>query len=139
MQLSKFDSPNFNLVTLYRSQNGNQSNLNGAINQIIDSKKPILILGDFNFCAMDNSSNLTKQFMIENNFIQLIHEPTHIEGNLLDHAYIQDVQKTLDFTAQIQGRYYTDHKALHLIIKKRCKLIKIILIFHLIIFISGGD
>ena len=86
---------------------------------MIDNHKPVLILGDFNFCDMDSSSNLTKQFMNENNFIQLIHDPTHIEGNILDHAYIRDVQGTLNYTAQIQGRYYTDHKALHLIMKKK--------------------
>ena len=55
--------------------------------------------------------------MKNRNFEQLIREPTHIEGNLLDQAYIRDMENTLDVTGDIQGKYYTDHKALNIIIR----------------------
>ena len=69
--------------------------------------------------------------MRERNFEQLIKEPTHIEGNLLDQAYMRDVEHILNVTGDIQGKYYTDHKALNIIIKEVLELKKIIVISSL--------
>ena len=80
--------------------------------------KPQLILGDFNFCHMDKTFNLTKNFLEKDKFKQLITEPTHIEGNLLDQAYWRDTNRALEVAAETHSKYYTDHKGLALIIKK---------------------
>ena len=81
-------------------------------------KKPQLILGDFNFCYLDKTYKSTRHFLKKENFCQLIAEPTHIEGNLLDQAYLKDINKTLNITAETHSKYYTDHKALALIVEK---------------------
>ena len=52
-------------------------------------------------------------------FVQLISEPTHIEGHLLDQAYLQDKQDKLDVTTEVHSKYYTDHKGLAIILKKK--------------------
>ena len=84
--------------------------------------KPLLILGDFNFCFLDSYLNGTKQFFNKHSFSQLVHEPTHIEGNLLDQALVRDPKKINEYTIELHSKYYTDHKGLAIIIKKKGKL-----------------
>ena len=79
--------------------------------------RPQLVIGDFNYCQ--SSSNPNKKFLEEHEFESLIDEPTHIEGNVLDQAYLQDRDRELTVTAFLQYKYYTDHKAIALIIKHR--------------------
>ena len=44
-------------------------------------------------------------------------EPTHIEGNILDQAYVRDESGLLKITAEIQTKYYTDHRAIAMVVK----------------------
>ena len=81
--------------------------------------KPLLVIGDINFCYLTSEFNVTKQYMERKQFIQMINEPTHIEGHLLDQAYLRDKDNTLSCTVEVQSKYYTDHKGLALIIKRR--------------------
>ena len=60
-----------------------------------------------------------KHFFSRKQFRQMIKEPTHIEGHLLDHAYIRDCDDTLRWTAEVHSKYYTDHKGLAIIIKQK--------------------
>ena len=118
MQMSKFTSPSLDIIALYRSQKAHYIELNQSIKAMIEEDKPLLILGDFNFCYLDNSVNATKKYLKENNFKQLIKEPTHIEGHLLDQAHLRDINGILETTTDIHSKYYTDHKGLAIIIKK---------------------
>ena len=118
MQISKFSSATLDITVLYRSRQGDMKKLNEYLNQIKGEDKPQLILGDFNFCYMDKNFNATKNFLEKEKFKQLIIEPTHIEGNLLDQAYLRDTDRTLEVEAETHSKYYTDHKGLALIIKK---------------------
>ena len=118
MQISKFSSATLDITVLYRSRQGDMKKLNEYLNQIKTEDKPQLILGDFNFCHMDKNFNATKSFLEKEKFKQLIIEPTHIEGNLLDQAYLRDTDRTLEVEAETHSKYYTDHKGLALIIKK---------------------
>ena len=51
----------------------------------------------------------------------MISEPTHIEGNLLNQAYLRDLKGELECTAELHSKYYTDHKGLAIIVKKKGK------------------
>ena len=51
----------------------------------------------------------------------MIDEPTHIEGHLLDQAYLKDENNTLQCTIELQSKYYTDHKGLAITINKDWK------------------
>ena len=42
----------------------------------------------------------------------------HIEGHLLDHAYIRDKKKMLNWTVYVQSKHFSDHKALAIMVKK---------------------
>ena len=107
MQLTKFTSPNLDIITLYRSQRGNYNDLNNNTKLLITDEKPVLITGDFNFCYLENSNNTTKKFLNNQNFSQLIHKPTHIDGHVLDQVYIKgDVEANVT----THSKYFTDHK-----------------------------
>ena len=119
MQLSKFTSSTLDIIVLYRSQRGSYRDLNKYI-EIMDSQvRPLLVIGDFNFCYLTTETNQTKQFFSSKQFTQMIKEPTHIEGHLLDQAYVKDSDNTLKWSAEVHSKYYTDHKGLAIIIKKK--------------------
>ena len=118
IQLSKFTSYNLNVITIYRSQQCDLKTMNILIKDMVEDEKPHLLVGDFNFCYLDASANSTCQYLQKSNFKQLIEEPTHMEGNLLDQAYLRDIKRKLNYTVMIHSKYYTDHKGLAIIIKK---------------------
>jgi hypothetical protein len=117
-QLTKFTSELMDLVVIYRSQSGNHKHLTQILEKLIDKEKPLMVLGDFNFCFLDSSMNCTKQFFNKHSFSQLVHEPTHIEGNLLDQALVRDTKKINKYTIELHSKYYTDHKGLAVVIKR---------------------
>ena len=121
MQLSKFTSHMLDVIMLYRSQGGNYDELIDHIDSMSSRQKPLLIVGDFNFCYLQSNYNRAKQHLEGQKFSQLISEPTHIEGHLLDQAYLQDKQENLDVTAEVHSKYYTDHKGLAIILKKKVR------------------
>ena len=118
MQITKLSSDTIDIVIIYRSQMGNFKQMNQYIKTIISDEKPMLIIGDFNFCFLDNPSHSTKTFLEKNSFTQLIKSPTHLEGHLLDQAYLRDVDGNLRCSAEVQSKYYSDHKALAIMVNK---------------------
>ena len=110
MQLSKFSSPVLDIIVLYRSQRGSYSDLQKYIEMMDSQARPLLVIGDFNFCYLTTETNQAKKFFSSKQFTQIIKEPTHIEGHLLDHAYVRDVDENLKWTAKVHSKYYTDHK-----------------------------
>ena len=118
MQLTKFTSQMLDIITLYRSQSGDCNKLNEHIDLMTTDGKPLLVLGDFNFCFLSNKNSRIKQHLEAKNFSQLITEPTHVQGHLLDQAYLQDKEGQLKWTTEIQSKYFTDHKGIAIIIKQ---------------------
>ena len=118
MQLSKFTSPYLDIIALYRSQRGTYSDLNQNIEMMRTEGKQTLVMGDFNFCYIKNTLNSTKKYLLNQNFTQLISEPTHIEGHCLDQAYLKG---NTGARAETHSKYYTDHKGLAILIKRYIK------------------
>ena len=54
-----------------------------------------------------------KKFMQANNFEQLIKNPTHIGGNIIDHAYVNSQMKELNVQILQKPVPYSDHYALY--------------------------
>ena len=118
MQLSMFTSSTLDVIVLYRSQQGSYQEMNNHIKEMETIDKPQLVIGDFNFCYLDKTFNPTKHFLAQQNFSQLIKEPTHIEGHLLDQAHLRDMDGNLEINTEIQSKYFTDHKGLAIIAKQ---------------------
>ena len=117
MQISKYSSDTLDIIVIYRSQQGNYDDLNQILEEIKTDEKPHLVLGDLNFCYLDNPNNPTRKYLENQRFTQIITRPTHIEGNLLDQAYLRDDHGELECTMELHSKYYTDHKGLAIIIR----------------------
>jgi hypothetical protein len=122
--LTMFSSASLDVIALYRSQQGSQKELNYYIKSMEIKKNPLLVVGDFNFCSLDGSTNSTKHFLKANNFSQLTKDPKNIEGNLLDQAYFKNRDGLLKCSAEVHSKYYTDHKGLAINVKQGMKLTK---------------
>ena len=81
-------------------------------------EKPTIIIGDFNISFNENTPNLIKTYLKNNSFSELIKEPTHIEGNIIDQVIIKDPAKVNTYSSEVQSMYFTDHRALALLIKR---------------------
>ena len=80
--------------------------------------KPTLIIGDFNLSFSDGKKSSTLQFFQQNTFQQLVQEPTHIEGNIIDQALIKDEAKINSYKATLRAMYFTDHRAIAVLISR---------------------
>ena len=87
------------------------------IKQLENVHIPLLVVGDFNCPYLEEGANSTKLFFTSNKYSQLIREPTHIEGNILDQAYFRDETGLLEITAETQTKYYTDHRGIAITVK----------------------
>ena len=113
MQLSKLKSSNLEIIAVYRSEQGNPTELLNHIIAMISPGVNTVIFGDFNICYLSQRSNKITKYLEQNGFTQLVKEPTHIKGRLLDHFYLRangdDHLKTSVFR---YSPYYADHDAI---------------------------
>ena len=110
MQITKFTSPELDIVNVYRSSNGHSVELLNHIMKMLTEGKPSLITGDFNICYLINNKNRMSQGLEKNGFSQLVREATHIRGGHIDHAYWRDhhnVWKQPE--VERYSPYYSDH------------------------------
>ena len=117
-QLSIFSSDQLNLFVLYRSQGADQKILIDTIQELMTDDKPTLIIGDFNLSFSDGKKNSTLQYFHQNSFQQLVQEPTHLEGNIIDQALIKDDAKINSYKATLHTMYFTDHRAIAVLISR---------------------
>ena len=89
---------------------------NNKLSILIDRRKSTLIIGDFNFCYIESTHNISKNFLLAKNFEQIIEKQTHVDGNLIDQAYLNDVNGNLKVQTFLHSKYHSDHKGLSLIL-----------------------
>ena len=118
IQISKFSSSVLDVIVLYRSQSASSHEIIDYIDSTLDPGKTQLILGDFNFCYLTDSSNPTCEYLSRQNFRQLVKEPTHIGGHLLDQAYFREIGGAVECSVEVHSKYFTDHKGLAIIVQK---------------------
>ena len=92
--------------------------LSQLVEKHTDKNSPYLIIGDLNFCYLGNEGKHFRTTLNKLKFTQIIEKPTHIEGHLLDHAYVRNLNGQLMFQSELHSKYYSDHKGLAVIIKK---------------------
>ena len=68
----------------------------------------LMLVGDFNIDARDNDVLL--QHFIDNHLVQLVKEPTHFQGRIIDHLWVTKNFQNLKLSFQYP--YYTQHKSL---------------------------
>ena len=89
-QVVKCGNEVLDVLSVYRSQGLNTAQLLDELKKRIDRTRVTLIIGDFNLCYYENQGNKLIRGLISLGFTQLMHEPTHIRGRIIDHAYFLD-------------------------------------------------
>ena len=100
------------IMNTYRSQNCAWTDFIEALKSMLDTKRNTLVTGDFNICYNENRSNKIIDFLQRNGFKQLVHNPTHIRGRLIDQAYWLDKTGNNSIELERYAPYYSDHDGL---------------------------
>jgi hypothetical protein len=113
-QVIKISVESLDIISAYRSSDrGNLSDFTNRIVALVDREKPTIVCGDININYLkDNANEFSHQLSIVG-FRQLVKEPTHIAGGLLDHFYAYFPKKTMKISEQfIHPLYFSDHDAI---------------------------
>ena len=108
-QIIKFKHEVLDIINVYRSQSGHSLELLDHLKKQIETGRITIITGDFNICFMENFNNRMVQGLLSLGFDQLVHEPTHIHGRHIDHAYFLDPSGRLKPIVERYSPYYSDH------------------------------
>ena len=108
---SKVSKTEISLLLVYRKIAMEEEHFSNNLRYLIKSTKPNIVLGDFNFKYQNYLpiSSLMQRF----NFEQLVGEPTHIRGGLIDQVYVsKDFSVFSHLKAHVLYVYYSDHDAI---------------------------
>ena len=106
----------FHIVFLYLSKNYDKKFVFGILQRWIDTRIPTAIMGDINEnCAETSKFN---DFMQSGGFRQLVQSPTHRDGGILDHLYINEAMNRKNIFFEINCCYFSDHDVISLYIRK---------------------
>ena len=113
-QLTKMESPEFDVISVYRSQDGNSNHLVENILKIIDLEKSTVICGDINICYKADRNNEFIKNLEELGFHQHVRDATHLKGGLIDHVYVRQCKNPVSIDCSLYSPYYCamDHDAL---------------------------
>ena len=114
----------FQIVFLYLSSNCKKDSLFTILDSWIEKEIPTAIMGDMNakFLVGEKLKKASTRFvnmMTVRGFHQLIKEPTHLEGNIIDHIYVNNAMQCQTIAIQIDPVYYSDHDIISLYIPKQ--------------------
>ena len=118
-QISKLQSLEYEIICVYRSSDSvksSQINFLMDLRKMISENKRTIILGDFNFNALCPKQNFIFGELETWNFKQIIKEPTHIQGGLIDHCYVSNTLNLNSVSATQKSVYYTDHDIIEIIV-----------------------
>ena len=113
----------FHVVFLYLSGNCKKADFFTLLDSWIEKEIPTAIMGDVNqkFLAGEKLKKASTRFvnmMTIRGFHQLIKEPTHRDGNTIDHIYVNDTMQAQNISTHIDAAYYSDHDIISLYLPK---------------------
>ena len=110
-QLTKLSSKTHDVISVYRSSDSEQNNIEESILNLIDENRRTIICGDFNICFRTKRSNRLIKALKEHDFKQMTTEAYHLGGGHIDHVYTNHQE---DVDVSFYSPYYCakDHDAL---------------------------
>ena len=96
------------IVYLSQAKNGVKEQLWRKIKEMRLEGYHMIMVGDFNIEA--RNSDLLTHYFIQNHLVQLVTEPTHIQGRMIDHLWVSKNFPKLEVSYQYP--YYTQHKSI---------------------------
>ena len=113
MQITKVESIDMEIISVYRSEQGNHTELLTHIINMINTERTTVIVGDFNICYHMNRNNKISKYLQNTGFQQLVEEPTHIKGRHIDHLYFKPGKSFTEKPSIYRYTpYYSDHDAI---------------------------
>ena len=80
LQVSKLSGDKIDVLAIYRSDEGSQTDLAAKVKENTSKSKITLLVGDFNLCAVEDYHSMMSTCLREMGYIQLVTQPTHIQG-----------------------------------------------------------
>ena len=108
IQISKIASNKMDIIVVYRSQEEKFISMRRHIQSLVNLEKTTLIIGDFNYCSLNNKNEVSK-FLEQSQFKQLVKTSTHIEGAHLDQAHLKMEETGRTVMVELFSTYYSDH------------------------------
>ena len=102
---------NYQIVLLYISQYPDLNSIRTTIKETLLPDLSPIVIGDFN--QIDTKINILTRYFKEAKLVQIVDEPTHQEGRLIDHCYVPLALKD-NFDVQIMFKYYSDHAGIQI-------------------------
>ena len=100
---------NINIIFVYFSKTANSSLYIKDFAILIRScVSPTIIMGDVNF-NYSGDNHPFERFMISTGFTQIVKEPTHLEGNIIDHIYLNKPMEAMGVKLYQHPVYFSDH------------------------------
>ena len=118
---NSFCHDSINILLVYRKNSLKVDDFIYMINHFLSQtdNNIHIILGDFNYNAFTQFANRQKLLAVLTNYRQIIDQPTHISGSLIDHVYIKKTfQNQTDIHSIVKNIYFSDHDAVKLRLKK---------------------
>lgn len=99
-------------LLIYRKNSFCQEESLYMIQHFLGNSAIDVILGDFNVNALGDN-NYFMDYLTD--YEQIVSEPTHISGSIIDHIYInRNILKNLNVKTLIKNIYFSDHDAIQL-------------------------
>ena len=115
--MSKLECPQSDVIGIYRSQEGNVTDLILQLEALISKGRTTVIGGDMNICALGHPKNYISESLREMGFSQIVKNATHIEGGMIDHVYIKQGEITeVSYIIEEFPKYYSDHDGVGIIL-----------------------
>ena len=117
LQLLKLTLPTIDIINVYRSKGEPLDQLRRHLESVLVPVRPLLILGDFNFCFKKERNNLS-EWLDGLGFEQLVPRATHICGGLLDQAYLYkpEASGNMNVCVSQYDNYFSDHDTIAVIL-----------------------
>ena len=106
-QMTKFFGNGCHVINVYRSHGADTTAFINALDSLMIDCDHCVIIGDFNIHFSEDCHPIVRHIS-SHGFTQLVESSTHVEGNILDHAY---VKSNFSYRAQLHWPYYSDHAA----------------------------
>ena len=121
VQKNNFQHDTVNILLVYRKNLSKLEDFIYILNHFLSRMEGDIhiILGDFNINAFEENKNKKlKEVLI--NYNQILEEPTHISGSLIDQVYIKKIfQDQIDIHATIKNTHFSDHDAVKITLKRK--------------------
>ena len=131
-------STEVDIINIYRSKCASSKDLIADIGRTVDDSKVTFLVGDFNICYLSERNHPIIRFIENMGFTQLAKLPTHKDGGLIDHVYLNKPNDSNFWRVKVvqQSPYFTDHDMLWVI---KVTNIRIFNSFHGSLFQERSD